>query len=170
LSWVWQKPWLAAGVLAVALAAGIGLGIGVLSTGSQSDAEQAQASSFTAAYKQSFSEVRSLARKSGFVSGFNQGRRTGVRTGNFNGFDLGGGVAGLRLIEEQLAVAEAERAVAESELAERQANCGSIRRAPEICPTNAELESYRAAVAEARKPDKKPGNNRPDQGEGRTGG
>jgi hypothetical protein len=50
-------------------------------------------------------------------------------------------VAGLQLIEEQLAAAEAARAAAESELAERQANCGSIPQAPDICPTNAELAS-----------------------------
>jgi hypothetical protein len=159
MSWIWQKPWLAAGVLAVTFAAGAGLILGAVTTGSKSDAEAAQASAYKAAYAQSFVRVRSISSQRGFESGLNQGRRAGQQTGNLDGFDLGGGVAGLQLIEEQLAAAEAARAAAEAELAERQANCGSIPRAPDICPTNAELASYQAALAEAKKPDKRPGNN-----------
>jgi hypothetical protein len=170
VSWIWQKPWLAAGVLAVTFAAVAGLLLGVVTIGSESDAEAAQASAYEAAYKQSLTEVRTISSRSGFVSGLKQGRRAGEQTGNLDGFDLGGGVAGLQLIEEQLAAAEAARAAAEAELAERQANCGSIPRAPDICPTNAELASYQAALAEAKKPDKRPGNNERDNRAGRTGG
>jgi hypothetical protein len=170
VSWIGHRPWLAAGILAVTLAAGAGLVLGAVTTGSESDAEAAQASAFETAYKQSFKEVGTTSSRSGFVSGLRQGRQAGRQTGNLDGFDLGGGVAGLQLIEEQLAAAEAARAAAEAELAERQANCGTIRRAPDICPTNAELASYRAAVAEARKPDRPAGNNRPGNGAGRNGG
>ena len=170
MSWIWQKPWLAAGVLAVTFAAVAGLLIGVVTTGSESDAEAAQASAYETAYNQSFAEVREVSSRSGFASGLKQGRRAGDQTGNLDGFEFGGGVAGLQLIEEQLAAAEAARAAAEAELAERQANCGTIRRAPDICPTNAELASYRAALAEAKKPDREPGNNRPRNAAGRTNG
>lgn len=170
MSWIWQKPWLAAGVLAVTFAAGAGLVLGAVTTGSKDDAEAAQASAYKAAYAKSFVRVRSISSQRGYESGLSQGRRAGQQTGNLDGFDLGGGVAGLQLIEEQLAAAEAARAAAEAELAERQANCGSILRAPDICPTNAELASFRAAQAEANKPDRPTGNNRPGNGAGRTGG
>jgi hypothetical protein len=58
MSWIWQKPWLAAGVLAVTFAAVVGLGIGVLTTGSRSEAEAAQASAYKAVYAQAFVQVR----------------------------------------------------------------------------------------------------------------
>ena len=100
----------------------------------------------------------------GREDGLERGRIAGKQAGDLEGFDLGGGVAGLRLIADQLAEAEAARATAEAELAERQANCGSIARAPDICPTDAELAEFRAAVAAAKAEEeqqKKPGNNKP---------
>jgi hypothetical protein len=160
--WIWDRPWLAAGVLALASAAAAGLIIGVLDTGNQSDAEAARADAFKTAYAQKLTQTRQMSSRRGIARGFAEGRRFGDQIGNFDGFDQGGGVAGQLLVEEQLAEAESARAVAEAELAERQANCGTIRRAPDICPTNAELESFQAAVAaliEARKPERPPGGN-----------
>ncbi len=170
MSWIWSRHWLAAGVLALASAAAAGLIIGVLGTGNQSDAEAARAEAYETSYSLSLSQARQQSSRRGATEGIEYGRSFGDQIGSFDGFDQGGGIAGELLVEEQLAEAESARAVAEAELAERQANCGTIRRAPEICPTNAELESFQAAVAaliEAKKPERPPGGNQnPGNGSG----
>ncbi len=164
MNWIWDRPWLAAGALAVVIAAAAGLGLGVASTGDAADAEAERAVAYETAYAQSFDRVSSISRDMGREDGLERGRIAGKQAGDLEGFDLGGGIAGLRLIEDQLAEAEAARATAEAELAERQANCGTIARAPDVCPTDAELADFRAAVAAAKAKEeqqKKPGNNRP---------
>ncbi len=147
MKWVEDRPRLAVAVLAVSLAAAAGLGLGVATTGNEQEAEQAEQLAYEQAYAESFALVRTVARQRGLEEGAIRGRVAGEEAGNLEGFDLGGGIAGLRLIEDQLNEAEAARATAEAELAERQANCGSIARAPDVCPTDAELADFRAAVA-----------------------
>jgi hypothetical protein len=171
MSWVSEKPRVAASLLAVAFAAMGGLALGVATTGDDADAEQAEQLAYEQAYAESFALIHTVARQRGLEEGAVRGRVAGEQAGTTEGFDLGGGVAGLRLIADQLAEAEAARATAEAELAERQANCGSIARAPDSCPTDAELAEFRAAVAAAKaekeqeeKPDdNKPGNRPGDQ-------
>ena len=63
-----------------------------------------------------------------------------------------GGVTSVEAAKAEADAAAAAQAAAESELADRQANCGAIRRAPDVCPTTAELSAYQAAVAAARQP------------------
>lgn len=170
MSWISEKPWLAASVLAVAFAAVGGLGLGVATTGGESDAEAAQAVEYQTAFEQTFDQVRSIARQRGLETGRIRGRFAGEEAGSLEGFDLGGGVAGQQLVADQLAEAEAVRAAAEGELAERQGNCGSIARAPDICPTNEELASYRAELQAAKKAKKEASKNKPGNGAGRGDG
>lgn len=174
MRWISEKPWLAAGILAVTFAAAGGLGLGVATTGDEGDAEAAQAVEYETAFEQSFDQVWSIARQRGLETGKIRGRLAGERAGSLEGFDLAGGVAGLQIIEDQLASAEAERAAAEAELTERQANCGSIAREPDICPTNEELAGYQAALKAAKKAkkeaEKEADQNDADKGSGRGDG
>ena len=88
----------------------------------------------------------------GLASGSKRGIRAGRKTGGREGTDLGRGVTSGEAARIEAEEAAAAEAAAEAELADRQANCGTIRRAPEICPTTAELGAYQAAVAAARQP------------------
>jgi hypothetical protein len=161
VSWVHDRPWIAAAALAVGLAVVAGIGIGAVTAGSESEAEAAREQAFELAYGPSLTGTRRAALARGLREGQRIGRLEGRSTGSVEGFDLGGGVAGLDQISAQVAEAESARYAAEAELADRQANCGAIARAPDICPTSAELADFRAAVAEkkkaeeeAKKPDK----------------
>jgi hypothetical protein len=168
---VLDNRWIAGGLLAVTIAAAVGLGLGVALTGDTEEAASAREQAFERAYARAFVTNREAARDLGLRQGEARGRVAGRLTGREEGFDLGGGTAGLQLVEADIASAEAERFAAEAELAERQANCGSIRRAPDICPTDAELAAYQAAVAEAKKPEKpkQPGGGGQGEGQGQGG-
>jgi hypothetical protein len=161
VNWIHDRLWVAGTVLAVGLAVVAGIGIGAVTAGSESEAEAAREQAFELAYGPSLTGTRRAALARGLREGQRIGRQEGRSTGSVEGFDLGGGVAGLDQISAQVAEAESARYAAEAELADRQANCGAIARAPDICPTSAELADFRAAVAEkkkaeeeAKKPDK----------------
>ena len=147
MNWIHDRLWIAGAALALGLAVVAGLLIGALSADSESEAEAARGQAFELAYGRSLTATRDAAQARGLREGVRSGLLEGRSAGSVEGFDLGGGVAGLDLVREQLAAAEAARSAAESELADRQANCGAILRAPDICPTSAELADFRAAVA-----------------------
>ncbi|MBK5233361.1 MAG: hypothetical protein JJE13_10325 [Thermoleophilia bacterium] len=143
------KPWLLAGVLAVAVAGMAGFALGSSSATDSSDAEIARNDAYEVAYDQTVDEVEAIAEGQGLKSGKARGRRAGVKTGGREGFDIGGGIAGIEDAKADAGAAAAEQAAAESAIAERQANCGAIPEAPDICPTSAELAEYQAAAAAA---------------------
>ena len=170
MNWIHDRLWIAGTALAVGLAVVAGIGIGAVTAGSESEAEAAREQAFETAYGPSLTGTRESAQARGLREGGSSGRLEGRRAGTVEGFDLGGGVAGLDLISGQVAVAEAERFAAESELADRQGNCGSIARAPDICPTSAELAEFRAAVAAIKKAEEAKKPNRPGGGQGQGAG
>ena len=170
MNWIHDRLWIAGTALAVGLAVVAGIGIGAATAGSESEAEAAREQAFETAYEPSLTGTRKAALARGLREGQRSGRLEGRSTGSVEGFDLGGGVAGLDLISGQVATAEAERYAAEAELADRQANCGSIARAPDICPTSAELADFRAAVAAIKKAEEDEKPDRPGGGQGQRQG
>ena len=169
MNWIHDRLWIAGTALAVGLAVVAGIGLGALTAGSESEAEAAREQAFDLAYGPSLTGTRKAALARGLREGQRSGRLEGRSAGTVEGFDLGGGVAGLDLISGQVTVAEAERFAAESELADRQGNCGSIARAPDICPTSAELADFRAAVAAIKKAEEAAKPDRPNQPGGERG-
>lgn len=141
-----------AGILSVTIAAALGIAVGVGTTGSRGEAAEARDLAFDTGYESSFNITEEDATERGLQEGEDLGTLDGRASGRTEGFDLGSGVAGLDLVAEQIEAAESARITAEAELADRQANCGSIPSAPDTCPTSAELAEYQAAVAAAKKP------------------
>ena len=157
MSRILDRPWHAAGVLALTLAAAFGLALGTGVADGEDEASAAREQAYDLAYEQSLEAVRLQSFSRGRTEGESVGRQAGRSAGSREGFDFAGGVTGVRVAEEQVVAAEAARQAAESELADRQGNCGAIRRAPDICPTSEELAAYREAVAANKKPKKKNG-------------
>jgi len=143
------RPWLIGGVLAIGLAGTAGYALGSSSATDSSDAEIARSNAYELAYGQSLERVEAISKARGLKSGKSRGRRAGVKTGGREGFDIGGGVAGVEDAKADADSAAAFQAAAESAIANRQAHCGAIPEAPEICPTSAELNEYQAAAAAA---------------------
>ena len=165
MSWILDRPLLAAAVLSVVSAAAIGLGLGAGVAESEDDAVTAREQAYDAAYEQSLVAVRSESVARGRAEGESVGRQAGRSAGSLEGFDFAGGVTGVRIAQEQVQAAEAAKSAAEAELVDRQSNCGAIARAPDICPTAAELADFRAAV-KAAKQAKKPKKPKKPKGQG----
>jgi len=152
MNWSRLTPWLIGAAAAMLLAGTLGYTIGTGSSTTTAEADSARQESYDAAYQSTFSRFETTARKMGLASGSKRGIRAGRKTGGREGTDLGRGVTSGEAARIEAEEAAAAEAAAEAELADRQANCGTIRRAPEICPTTAELGAYQAAVAAARQP------------------
>ena len=144
------RTWLIAGGLCLLLAAALGFAVGSGSAKDGSDAEQAREEGYEATYESTLRRVEAVSRAEGLKAGRTRGAVAGEKTGLREGFDIGGGFAGIQTAKDSAEAAVAAQAAAEAELADRQANCGSIPRAPDVCPTTSELESYQAAVVAAR--------------------
>ena len=142
-------PWLIGGVLAVALAATIGYALGSGTAVTGSDAQKAKDEAYEVAYEDSLATVESMSEEQGLKDGRSRGIRAGRRVGEREGFELGGGEAGIQSAKDEAEAAAAEQSAAEASIAERQANCGAIPEAPDVCPTSAELSEYQAAAAAA---------------------
>lgn len=148
-------PWLIGGILLalIAAAAGWALGDGIATEAHDADAARAEG------YEQGFSLVskeaaRATARR-GFSAGIKAGRRIGAKNGASEGSGIGAGNAKIEAAVEAEKAAEAASASAQTELADRQSNCGSVRAAPSWCPTSEEISGYRAAIRAAKKAAKK---------------
>ncbi|MGK2956521.1 MAG: hypothetical protein ACSLFI_12745 [Solirubrobacterales bacterium] len=152
MNWHRATPWLICGALALVVAAIAGYALGSGSAISKSEAQQARDDAYEVAYDRSLERVEAITRKSGLKSGTKRGIKAGRKTGAREGFDLGGGTAGLAQAEADADAAASAQVAAESALADRQANCGAIPEAPEICPTSTELAEYQAAVEAAAAP------------------
>ena len=152
MNWSRLTPWLIGAAAAVLLAGTLGYALGSGSSTTSAEAESARQESYDAAYQRTFARFETAARKKGLASGLKRGIRAGRKTGSREGTDLGRGITSVEVGQAEADEAAAAEAAAEAELADRQANCGTIRRAPEICPTTAELGEYQAAVAAAKQP------------------
>ena len=150
-------PWLIGGVLAVALAATVGYALGSGTAVTGNDAQQAKDEAYEVAYEDTLATIESMSRKQGLKEGTSRGIRAARRVGEREGFDLGGGEAGIQNAKDEAEAAAAEQAAAEASIAERQANCGVIPEAPDVCPTSAELSEYEAAAAAAAAAPVEPG-------------
>jgi len=139
-------PWVIGGVVSVLLFALAGYAIGSGAAMGKSDADQARDEGYKTTYERTFKKVEAVSMAQGLKAGRSRGRRAGVKTGGREGTDLGGGIAGYEDAKNEAVAAEAATAAAQAETAERQANCGSIPEAPDICPTNSELSAYQGAV------------------------
>ena len=161
LSWsratAWSRAnawWVGGGLAVLAVAAG-GYLLGSVVASDQSEAESAREAGYGEAYELAFERARTITAIRGAAVGRKRGKLAGEETGTREGFDLAGGQAGLTNARSQADAARAAELAAEAEIAQRRGNCGTIATAPRICPTDAELADYRAALRAATKPAKK---------------
>jgi hypothetical protein len=145
-----STPWLIAGGLAVLLAAAVGFLIGNGAATDGADAAAARKEAYESAYARTVERIETRARRRGLATGRKRGRIAGEKTGTREGADLGGGYASVQLGKAEADAAAAAQAAAEAELADRQANCGVLVRAPDACPTSAEVATFRAQIAAER--------------------
>jgi hypothetical protein len=143
-------PWLIAAAVAVLLAASLGYLIGTGSAKDGGDAAAAREQGYETTYQPTLDRIETIARKRGLKAGRARGAKAGEKVGIREGADLGGGYASVQLGQAEADAAAAAQAAAQGELADRRANCGILVRAPDSCPTSAEVAAYRAAIAAAR--------------------
>ena len=155
LSWSRATAWWVGGGLAVLAVAAGGYLLGSVTATDQSEAESAREAGYGEAYELAFERARTITAIRGAAVGRKRGKLAGEETGTREGFDLAGGQAGLTNARSQADAARAAELAAEAEIAQRRGNCGTIATAPRICPTDAELADYRAALKAATKPAKK---------------
>lgn len=146
----WGRAWWVAGAVAVLIAAAGGYALGSGAAGSGGEAESARQDGYEQAYNSTFARALSITAKRGLDAGRKRGEIAGEEIGTREGFDLGAGEAGVEAARADAEAAEAAEATAEAEIADRQANCGTIPAAPDVCPTDAELADYRAALEAAK--------------------
>ena len=149
-------PWLIAGGLAVLVAGALGYAIGTGSAKDGSDAAAAREQGYDSTYETTLQRVENKTRSQGRKSGLKRGRVAGEKTGLREGADIGAGYASVQIGKTEAEAAAAAQAAAEAELADRQANCGVLVRAPDSCPTSSEVAAYRAAIAAAREARQQP--------------
>ncbi|MGA7396800.1 MAG: hypothetical protein WBW62_05065 [Solirubrobacterales bacterium] len=138
------------GMMAVVIVGATGFVIGSAASTSSSEAEKAREQSYDLAYERAQSNVQSITTERGNKAGKVRGRKAGVKSGAGEGADLGKGFISLQNDQAEVEYAIAAKNAAEAEAAERSANCGVLVRAPESCPTDSEIEAYRAAIVAAR--------------------
>lgn len=138
------------GMMAVVVIGATGFIIGSAASTSSDEAETAREESFDLAYERSLKKVGLITAERGTISGKVRGRKAGVKSGSDEGANLGQGFVSLEQNQAEVDYAIAAKDAAEAEAADRSANCGVLVRAPEACPTSAEVESYRAAIAAAK--------------------
>lgn len=143
-------PWLIGVAVAVLLAASLGYLLGTGSAKDGSDAAAAREQGYETTYQPTLDRIETVARKRGLKAGLARGAKAGEKVGTREGADLGGGYASVQLGQAEAAAAAAAQSAAQAELADRRANCGILVRAPDSCPTSAEVASYRATIAAAR--------------------
>jgi len=138
------------GMMAVVIVGAVGFVIGSVASTSSKEAESARTESYDLAYRKALAGVQSITVERGNRAGAVRGKKAGVKSGADEGVYLGRGFISLQNDQAEVGYALAARDAAEAEAAERSANCGVLVRAPEACPTGAELEAYRAAIAAAK--------------------